>query len=134
VNTRDPHHCDEEGECAFYGELFENCCLPMPEENVGNCTSPNGAKRMYGNALEWVLDKRDPLGDHSWCAEGCTDPPPRSGSGYIAKGGSVRSEAFTTRISYRGTGTDTAGNGAPWIGVRCVLSPITFDDAPDGGE
>jgi len=125
-------NCDPEGECYLWPSLVDGCCLPWPEEIVGNCTSPNGAKRMYGNAYEWVLDRRDDGDDHSWCAEGCTDPSPREGANYILKGGSVETPASDTRIS--ASGASTTGNGAPTTGVRCVLSPITFDDPPDGGK
>jgi iron(II)-dependent oxidoreductase len=127
-------NCDPDGECAIYGELFENCCLPVTKNQTVDCASQCGAKRMYGNAFEWVLDRRDPGSDHSWCAEGCMNPAPREGTEYIAKGGSVKASALSTRISARTTTTNGDGSGSTTTGVRCVLSPVTFDDPPDGGE
>jgi formylglycine-generating enzyme required for sulfatase activity len=125
-------NCDSDGECAIYGEMFENCCLPVAENQTVDCASQCGAKRMYGNAYEWVLDKRDDGDDHSWCADGCTDPTPTTGEHHIVKGGSIWSSAFYTRISARTAGSNP--QGGPHTGVRCVLSPITFDDPPDGAE
>ncbi|HUT78788.1 MAG TPA: SUMF1/EgtB/PvdO family nonheme iron enzyme, partial [Polyangia bacterium] len=94
-------NCDLDGECNIYGELFENCCLPMEATSVGDCASQCGTKRMYGNAFEWILDRKNDGDDHSWCAEGCTNPPPTEGDQVIAKGGSVDSTAYYTRISAR---------------------------------
>jgi formylglycine-generating enzyme required for sulfatase activity len=122
--------CDPDGECYLWPHLFENCCLPLEATSVGACTSPNGAKRMYGNAFEWILDRKSAGDDHSWCLEGCTDPTPREGTYPVLKGGSVGTSATTTRISNR-IGGDP--NGGPYTGVRCVLSPIVFSDVPDSG-
>jgi formylglycine-generating enzyme required for sulfatase activity len=123
--------CHTSDEC--FHPFCENCCIPFPVEETAPCTSPNGVNRMYGNAAEWVLDWRDESGDHSACAEGCTDPAPGSGERPIIKGGSVAQNWPDTRISHRhvfdGQFPDL---GTRFAGVRCVSSPVSFDE-PDGG-
>ena len=114
-----------DAEC-FSEACQDQCCVPF-EDTITNCPSPYGVKEMYGNAAEWVLDHED--ADHSWCADGCTDPAPREGEGAILKGGGVGSEATGTRISRR---AGPALGPGPYNGVRCVSSPIDFV-LPDGG-
>jgi iron(II)-dependent oxidoreductase len=131
--------CHDSDEC--FHEFCEYCCIPFHAEATAPCTSPNGVNRMYGNAAEWVLDWRDEYDDHSACADGCTDPAPTAGEKPILKGGTVALPASVTRISSRllleGVGDYQKG----WTGVRCVRSPIGFEEAdagpdsgPDGGE
>jgi hypothetical protein len=87
-----------------------------------------GVEAMYGNALEFVLDKWDEGDDHSWCADGCVDPAPQEGEWYIQKGGAVWTFGEWTRISARvltGLGEMRAS------GARCVR-PAPPDDL-DGG-
>jgi len=104
------------------------CCIPFPEGQDGTCNSPIGVTQMYGNAAEWVLDRKD--ADHSWCANGCTDPAPRQGEAPFMKGGGIRTDATMTRISARYQ-RDVQGP-ASYSGVRCVSSPVQHV-LPDGG-
>jgi len=118
--------CYENDEC--YAEI---CCAPDEDYTLSECNSPYGVRGMYGNAVEWVLDGADP--DHSWCAEGCTDPPPRpvnEDGEHVGKGGDIHSAATWTRISARGE----MKFGTPINGVRCVRSPISFDEPGAGSD
>jgi hypothetical protein len=115
-----------DSECSNAG-CQDPCCIPFDDNYAGDCESPAGTRGMYGNAAEWVLDHKD--ADHSWCADGCTDPPPRIGDGPLLKGGGVSTEARTTRISYR---MGTLGSPGSASGVRCVSSPVDFV-LSDGG-
>jgi formylglycine-generating enzyme required for sulfatase activity len=117
--------CDPEPSCP--GVCQDPCCIPFAPSQTGSCESPNGVVNMYGNAVEWVLDHKD--ADHSWCADGCTDPPPRIGDGPLLKGGGISTEARTTRISDR---MGTLGSPCSSCGVRCVSSPVDFV-LSDGG-
>jgi len=114
-----------EAEC-FSEACQDPCCVPF-EDTITNCPSPYGVKEMYGNAAEWVLDHED--ADHSWCADGCTDPAPRSGENAVFKGGSIGTGAEWTRISARAGIPETPRH---YTGVRCVSSPIDFV-LSDGG-
>ena len=105
------------------------CCIPFPEGQDGTCNSPIGVTQMYGNAAEWVLDRKD--ADHSWCANGCADPAPRQGDMPIMKGGGVNTDATMTRISAQ-FHRDTPGAANSFSGVRCVSSPVQHV-RPDGG-
>ena len=116
---------ESEAEC-YSGACQDHCCIPF-EDTITNCPSPFGVKEVYGNAAEWVMDHED--ADHSWCASGCTDPPPRKGEGPIPKGGGVGSNADYTRVSHRFGAEGTPG---PYSGVRCVSSPVDFV-LSDGG-
>ena len=110
-----------------YMGTCENCCIPLADNLAGECDSPYGVRQMYGNASEWVLDWQSD--DHSWCSEGCTDPPPRAGPLPVIKGGSVGEVASKTRISSHTGATPWA---LLWGGVRCVLSPVSFEDVDAG--
>ncbi len=120
------------------GECFADmadCCAPMLASTTGDCPSQCGARQMYGNAREWVLDHGMPQApapseNHSWCSQGCSDPRPRKGEAGIMKGGSVRDSRLETRISHRDTYNDNSPQS--WIGVRCVSSPVDHV-LPDGG-
>jgi formylglycine-generating enzyme required for sulfatase activity len=123
--------CDNTDEC--YGENCALCCLPFEEAEMTDCNSLYGVSGMYGNAAEWVLDGKD--ADHSWCADGCTDPAPRDGELHVLKGGAVYTGMEFTRISARKVLASNGGNKV--TGVRCVRSPVSFDDldaGPDGGK
>ena len=115
-----------DAECYSPG-CEDPCCIPF-EDTITNCPSPFGVKEMYGNAAEWVLDHED--ANHSWCADGCTDPAPRQGEVAILKGGSIAWLAEWTRISARAAKNDNAPIN--YTGVRCVSSPMDFV-LPDGG-
>ena len=114
--------CHEGFEC--YADI---CCSPDEDENLSECNSPFDVRGMYGNAMEWVLDGLDE--DHSWCAGGCTDPPPRpvnADGEHMAKGGGISTTATYTRISARPKFDETSTS--PINGVRCVRSPISFPE------
>jgi formylglycine-generating enzyme len=120
-------NCGTDQECHWVQTWFweDNCCLPANAKETADCTSPTGANRMYGNAYEWVLDRRDEGATHSNCVDGCTDPPPGKGEYAIKKGGSVAMDAWYTRISARVFGPPEGTTGT--FGIRCVKSPVEFD-------
>lgn len=126
-------YTDCQYECNW---MFQaNCCYPLsPEEAGEKCPSPFGVNGMYGNAGEWTADEAG--ADHSWCADGCTDPEPVSveyTDEHIFKGGDVASLAHQTRISNRSVSLYGGGR----TGVRCVRpdEPLPDTDAGmDGGK
>lgn len=116
--------CDPSCDCCQ--SSCEECCIPEADEAASYCDSPLGVHSMYANAAEWVLDWISSSTDHSWCADGCTDPAPRQGARPLLKGGSLRLDWQETRISARFTLQNQPEDGTRWTGVRCVRSPVSF--------
>ncbi|MCP4605545.1 MAG: hypothetical protein GY847_34325, partial [Proteobacteria bacterium] len=127
--------CSYDGEC-YDEHCGDNCCIPF-EMSVWSCRSPARLLGLMGNAAEYVLDWRDESGgDHSWCANGCTDPEPRTGELPILKGGGVALSFYSvgdmTRISARFVPMNERGGN--YIGVRCVRPAGQQSDAGVDGE
>ena len=124
--------------CAC-GDYYEGWPWLVPQVGTFSaCKSPFGVQNMVGNAEEWVADKL--AGDHSWCADGCTDPPPTQGEKPIKKGGGICYDIArnwpSIRISARPTGSE---QGKVCTGARCVRDdePVSdggLDGGLDGGK
>ncbi len=113
------YDCVENGDCP-YEYCFSPCDIPFGVDSpIVGCWSPHGVADMLDNAHEWVLDWMDDGDDHSWCAEGCTDPDPREVARPILKGSGVTAFGIAgTRSSSRRRLNDDTGNGG--TGIRCV--------------
>lgn len=110
--------CCSQGNSACYFDTCGECRTPFGAETLV-CDKPFGAVGLAGNAGEWVADGLD--ADHSWCAQGCTDPAPRPGVKKVVKGGNLCWSMSNARISARQTSWDDYGNtGRPFLGTRCV--------------
>jgi formylglycine-generating enzyme required for sulfatase activity len=109
----------QDAECYF----GEGCCLPVRPFETPDCASQWGAVQMFGNAAEWVLDRKDFKNNdgHGWCADGCVDPEPREGEFPIVKGGGTMSSLPETRISARSVIWYSASQLDRDTGVRCIV-------------
>ncbi len=123
--------CFDDDPCYVHDWFYE-CCIPLDQENT--CQSPFGIINHMGNATEWVLDWMDDDDDHSAIENGTLNPAPSDGELPIIKGGSVRNDYETTRISSRDRLDAPDGNKNS--GVRCVRPDVPPDSegGSDGGH
>ncbi|MDD5306104.1 MAG: SUMF1/EgtB/PvdO family nonheme iron enzyme, partial [Deltaproteobacteria bacterium] len=116
------------GEKSECGDLYSGACAPLYPLGGFECLSPYGAKRMVGNADEWVQDQL--WGGYSWCKDGCVDPHSPKIGPPILKGGDIGMPGIGIRISYRLT---LNGPTSSTAGIRCARDGIERDTDSDGG-